>query len=434
MQLIEGRASMARFLFVSKEGAVPDLAATVKAEGHQVRMCILDPDEQEVGNGFVEKVQDWRSQTEWCDAIIFDYAEFGKEADELRARGHKVVGGTPYTDRLENDREFAQEQMKAAGLDTLPRWTFGSFDEAIGFLRKFPQRVVFKPSGAAQSEKVLTFVGEDASGRDVVILLEKLKKGWAHKINSFQLQQHVHGVEVAVGGFFNGQRFVLPACINFEHKRMFTGEIGPTTGEMGTVCFWDSRSRLVTQGLLPMERKLAEVGYHGYFDISFIATADRLRPLEFTPRFGYPTVNLQIEGVLSQWGELLLKLAKGDSVQLLVKPGFQVAVVIAVPPFPFKDPDAFDRYSKDAVVVFRNENEKKGVHPNDVKLEDGDWLLTGTAGYAVVVTGAGQTVEEACEEAYGRIRNLVIPNMFYRTDIGHRWRRDADLLYSWRYL
>jgi hypothetical protein len=42
--------------------------------------------------------------------------------------------------------------------------------------------------------------------------------------------------------------------------------------------------------------------------------------------------------------------------------------------------------------------------------------------------------KHAREQAYGRIHNLVIPNMFYRTDIGDRWRKDADLLFSWGYL
>jgi phosphoribosylamine--glycine ligase len=68
---------MTKFLFVSKEGAIPDLALTVKNEGHQVRMCILDHAEQEVGNGFVDKVEDWRSHIDWADIIVFDYAEFG---------------------------------------------------------------------------------------------------------------------------------------------------------------------------------------------------------------------------------------------------------------------------------------------------------------------------------------------------------------------
>lgn len=237
---------MSRVLFVSKEGAIPDLAFTVSKEGHDVRMTIQDKGEEQVGDGFVKKVpwEQWNDlAADWADVIVFDYDGFGQDADRLRAAGRFVVGGTPYTDRLESDREYAQQQMQEAGFDTLQRWSFSSYDAAIDHLKQNPMRVVIKPSGVAQSEKVLTFIGEDEQGKDVITLLGKLKKGWAGKIQSFQLQQHASGVEVAVGAFFNGKNFLLPACINFEHKRMFPGEIGPTTGEMGTLCFWDSRSR-----------------------------------------------------------------------------------------------------------------------------------------------------------------------------------------------
>lgn len=45
----------ARFLFVSQEGAIPDVAATVRAEGHEARMCILDPHERKSGTALVTK-------------------------------------------------------------------------------------------------------------------------------------------------------------------------------------------------------------------------------------------------------------------------------------------------------------------------------------------------------------------------------------------
>lgn len=68
------------------------------------------------------------------------------------------------------------------------------------------------------------------------------------------------------------------------------------------------------------------------------------------------------------------------------------------------------------------------------KLVNGDWRLAGSSGYALVVTGSGQTVEEARRETYSCVRNVIIPNMFYRTDIGERWYRDTDLLLAWGYL
>jgi phosphoribosylamine--glycine ligase len=43
-------------------------------------------------------------------------------------------------------------------------------------------------------------------------------------------------------------------------------------------------------------------------------------------------------------------------------------------------------------------------------------------------------MEEAHREAYARVKTIIIPNMFYRTDIGFRWRHEGDLLHTWGYL
>jgi phosphoribosylamine--glycine ligase len=107
-----------------------------------------------------------------------------------------------------------------------------------------------------------------------------------------------------------------------------------------------------------------------------------------------------------------------------------VGVVVAVPPWPFEDEKAFRRFSEDAIVLWRRDM-PEGIHPCEVKIVDGDWRLTGVSGYSLVVTGGGSTMLDARREAYNRVRNLMIPNMFYRSDIGERWTRDGDLLQSW---
>ncbi len=302
-----------RFLFVSKYGLIHDLAWEVKKEGHDVRYHIMQKSERDVGDGFVEKVERWEDCKEWADLIVFDDCEFGAVADRLRAEGKRVVGGTPYTDRLEMDRDFGQEEMRSAGLTTLPRWEFGSFDAAIAFIKASPGRYVIKPSGRAQNEKVLSFVGQEEDGLDVLTMLEHYRNGWGSKIKSFQLQKYASGVEVAVGAFFNGTEFLQPAFINFEHKRMFNDDIGPQTGEMGTSGFWLGASTLFQQTLHRMKDRLAAARYCGYVDINCIANSRGIYPLEFTCRFGYPTINLQMEGMLSRWSELLTAMGRGQT-------------------------------------------------------------------------------------------------------------------------
>jgi phosphoribosylamine--glycine ligase len=199
---------------------------------------------------------------------------------------------------------------------------------------------------------------------------------------------------------------------------------------MGTAMFWTGSNRLYRETIEKMKKKLADAGYVGYFDINCIATARTIYPLEVTPRFGYPTVSIQMEGLASLWGEFLYALGSKKPYTLRTQKGFQVGVVIALPPWPFADLDTFRKFSEDAVVIFTKPG-MDGVHLGDVKLEEGDWKITGHDGYALVITGSGLTMEEAHREAYTRVKTIIIPNMFYRTDIGFRWRHEGDLLHTW---
>jgi phosphoribosylamine--glycine ligase len=405
----------------------------VRQEGNDVKFFVQSATEKDVGDGFVEKVDSWEDQIDWADVIVFDDIGFGKTAEKLRTEGMKVIGGSAYTDRLENEREFGQQELAKAGVSVLPNWNFSDFEEAIKFVQGNPGRYVIKPSGRAQNEKELLFVGQEADGNDVINVLAHYKKNWSNKIKIFQIQQFSSGVEVAVGAFFNGKDFVRPVNINFEHKRLFPGNIGPSTGEMGTLMFWIQRSKIFDLTLEKMKPALATSGYVGYIDINSIANGTGIYPLEFTSRFGYPTISIHMEGITSKWGKFLHMLAKGEDVELNTKKGFQVGVVIAVPPFPFNDDKTFRKFSEDATILFKTQN-LDGIHLGEVKMEGSDWRIAGRSGYSLVVTGSGGTTEEARQQVYRRVANIMIPNMFYRTDIGSAWVRDSDLLLSYGYL
>ena len=422
-----------KFLFVSPEALCIDLAHVIRQEGNDVKFFVQSVTEKDVGDGFVEKVNEWEDQVDWADIVVFDDIAFGRTAEKLRAEGKKVVGGSAYTDRLENEREFGQQELAKAGVSVLPNWNFSDFEEAIKFVQNTPGRYVIKPSGRAQNEKELLFVGQEADGNDVINVLAHYKKNWSNKIKTFQIQQFSSGVEVAVGAFFNGKGFVRPVNINFEHKRLFPGNIGPSTGEMGTLMFWSQSNKIFESTLEKMKPALAASGYVGYIDVNCIANGTGIYPLEFTSRFGYPTISIHMEGVTSKWGRFLHALTKGEDVELNTKKGFQVGVVIAVPPFPFNDDRTFRKFSEEATILFKTQN-LDGIHLGEVKMEGNDWRIAGRSGYSLVVTGSGNTTEEARGQAYKRVSNIMIPNMFYRTDVGSGWVRDSDLLLSYGYL
>jgi phosphoribosylamine--glycine ligase len=423
-----------RFLFVSLDGLISDIAWQVVKEGHDVKYFIESESEKEIGDGFVPKVDDWEKEVDWAELIVFDdVLGQGKKAQALREKGKLVVGGSAYTDKLEDDRGFGQQELKAAGVRIIPQENFTSFDDAVAYVKTNPNRYVIKPSGEAQNLKQLLFVGEDEDGKDVLQVLEDYKRAWSKRIKEFQLQRRIVGVEVAAGGFFNGNEFALPINVNFEHKKLFPGDIGPSTGEMGTTMFWSEPNKLFNATLKKMEPKLREERYVGYIDVNCIVNSNGIYPLEFTARFGYPTISIQQEGLLMPIGEFFLKLADGSLKQFKTRSGFQIGVRVVVPPFPFKDTETFLSNSKDAVIIFKKPN-REGVHIEDVKQVNDEWLVTGTSGVVLIVIGMGPTMRQAQREAYNRIANIMIPNMYYRTDIGDRWFEDSDRLHNWGYL
>src|SRR5215467_2073765 len=355
-----------KFLFVSLSSLIVDIAWQVLKEGHDVRYYIEAEKERDIADGFVPKSSNWeKDATEWADIVVFDDTlGQGDKAQALRTSGKPVIGGTPYTDNLEDDRSFGQEELKKAGVTIIPYQDFDSFDPAIEFVKKNPDRYVIKPSGEAQNVKRRLFVGEEEDGQDVIGMLEAYKKAFSEEIKVFQLQRRVNGVEVAVGAFFNGKNFIYPVNINFEHKKLFPGNLGPPTGEMGTSMFWSPPNALFNRTLLKMEPKLAEEGYVGYIDLNCIVNNNGIYPLEFTSRFGYPTISIQQAGMTTPIGQFLADLANGNDPKLRVKSGFQIGVRVVVSPFPFDDDATFLSVSKHAAILF-----KKGI-PEEVHIED----------------------------------------------------------------
>ncbi|MBT30056.1 MAG: phosphoribosylamine--glycine ligase [Thalassobius sp.] len=421
------------FLFISKWGEILDLVYAVQQEGNKVKMFIEYPPAREIGYGFVPKIRKWENQVDWADIIIFDYVGYSKVATELKQQGKLVIGGTEYTDRLELDRNFGQEEMKNLKIKILGYREFFTTDEAIQFVQENPSKYVIKPSQEMQDYKQLLYVGQEEDGGDVIRVLKAYQKTWGNELGHFLLQKKVTGVEVSVAAFFNGKEFIKPINITFEHKKLFPKELGVSTGEMGTSMFWTDENPIFEATLKKFEAKLAEANFTGHIDINSIVNGSGIYPLEFTSRFGFPQIQIQRAGIAEPIGNMLYKIASGQSFKIATRKGFQIGVYMVVPPFPYEDKKTFQMFSKDAVVVLKKEM-KQGLHPMHLKLINGEWLITGDSGIVMVVTGTGQTMKEAQKLMYNRVSNVLVNNSYYRTDIGDRWASDFDRLWTWNLL
>jgi phosphoribosylamine--glycine ligase len=291
-----------RVLGITETCDLGSLYLRLIAEGHDVRVSVSEPLAQGTMAGLVPRTDDWRRELDWIrDAdrdglILFEAVGFGALQDELRRDGFNVIGGSAFGDRLENDRAFALDLLARQGLRIAPVHEFETAADAIDDLAKMPRRTVFKLCDSAGE----TFVGSFADGSDIAALLE------VQPIDGrrFILMDHVAGVETAVGAYFNGERFLRPACLDWEHKRFFAGNMGELTGEMGTVATFTGAERLFDLALAPLEPLFREAGHVGWINLNMIINAHGVWPIEFTCRFGYPGFAVLQPLQAIGWGEL----------------------------------------------------------------------------------------------------------------------------------
>lgn len=255
-------------------------------EGHEVRVSISEALAQETMAGLVPRAHRLEDEYSWiredpAGIVLFEAVGFGAVQDQLRLEGFNVIGGSAFGDRLENDREYALRLLHEYGLNLAPLRKFTAAADAIADLRDHPRRCVFKRCDSAGD----TFVGTLADGGDVAALLrvQPPEVGAA-----FILMDYVAVVETGVGAYFNGQRFLQPACLDWEHKSFFAGGLGEQTGEMGTVATFTGSERLFETTLRPLEPLFREAGHVGWVNLNTIINEQGVWPLEFTCRFGYP--------------------------------------------------------------------------------------------------------------------------------------------------
>jgi phosphoribosylamine--glycine ligase len=231
----------------------------------------------------------------------------------------------------------------------------------------------------------------------------------------------IEGVEMGVGAYFNGEDFLEPTCLDWEHKRFFPGDLGELTGEMGTVVTYSRSKRFFDRTLARMAPLLRANSYCGYINLNTIVNEEGIWPLEFTCRFGYPGYAILDPLQKTSWANLFRTMLTRSALRFDTEPGFAVGIVITTPPFP---------YCRDTVpvpvglpILFEDDlssAERRHVHYGEVALQNGILVTSGASGYTLVVTGTGQTIEAARDAANVLAAKVVVANARYRPDIGTR--------------
>jgi phosphoribosylamine---glycine ligase len=411
-----------RFLGIGDTADLGSLYLRLAADGHDVKIYIDNSFCRDTLRGLIPRVENWETELDWIreagseGCILFENVSGGRGAlqDHLRADGLNVIGSSAYGARLENDRPYAQQILADLDLPTVPIFEFSQPQEAIRFIAQRPARYVVKSNGPDAS----TFVGSLPDGADVSAHVASDPN---LTLCSFVLMEFIDGIEMGVGAYFNGKDFLLPACLDWEHKRFFPGDLGELTGEMGTVVTYSGSTTFFDRTLGRMRPLLKQNGYCGYINLNTIVNGGGIWPLEFTCRFGYPGYAILDPLQRTRWAELFRAMLDRRSSRLEVETGFSVGIVITTPPFPYSREQVSE--PKGLPIVFRGDlspAERANLHFGEVGLINGVLVTSGAYGYTLVVTGTGDTIGSARDAANALADKVIIPNARYRRDIGQK--------------
>ncbi|MEA3052083.1 MAG: phosphoribosylamine---glycine ligase [Sphingomonadales bacterium] len=414
-----------RFLGVTETCDLGSLYSRLLAEGHEVKVFVEDEAARGTMAGLVPRTGDWRAELDWLgpDGIILFEAVsegYGVVQDQLRRDGHNVIGGSAFGDRLENDRAFAQRLLARLGLRTAAVHEFGDSESGEAFLAANPGRYVLKFSGPDFASHD-NYVGERADGADVRAMLAGRFRARDGQPADYILMEHIDGVEMGVGAYFDGEKFLTPACLDWEHKRFFAGDLGELTGEMGTVATYEGSGKFFDSTLARVAPMLREHGHVGYVNLNTIVNDRGIWPLEFTCRFGYPGYAILEPLQETPWAELFGLMARGSGDAFAARRGFSVGIVMTTPPFPYTRKQVDEPVG--LPVLFDgplDDEDRRNIHYGEVGLDGGQLVTSGLYGWTMVVTGVGGSIAAARNEAYARARRVFIPGVRYRLDIGDR--------------
>jgi len=413
---------VSRLLLLSEGGDGIGLALRLKVEGHQAPVWNRDLSSQKHGKGLV----DFAEEHQLGQTIVADCTGFGALLDKFRDEGFRVFGGSSFADRLESDRQFAEEVMARAGIRTPKSYRAHSWEEAAKFAQKISEKsgkVALKPEGGL-SGILPSYVGADAE--DALKMLEQFEKHHMGSDVELTVQEFIEGVAVSTEGWFNGEEWI-PGMFNhtLERKQFLDRDLGPSGGCSGNLVWRCGGSDpLVAETLRGMKKILHERKYVGPLDVNCVVNEQGVWGLEFTPRFGYDALPSLLGLCQFDFGWFLDRMAAGDVPDVELRDGFAAGVRLTLPPYPSAKQEA----AEGVPVRGFEDRDRMWFYPMNVMLDGEDLVSSGGLGILGVMNGRGEVIGEAFARAYEICSRLKIPEVQYRTDLWKLLGRDYQEL------
>lgn len=342
----------------------------------------------------------------------------------FRRVGIPVFGPSPEAAQMEGSKQFAKEFMARHNIPTAAFRTFTApqVNECLAYIKELggARGVVLKASGLAGGKGVLLPDTEEEAAQGVHDMLVGHVYGDAG--DSLVIEERLDGSELSVLAFSDGYTIrALPGCQ--DHKRIGEGDTGLNTGGMGAYCPTPDgtaegmEARIEREVLQPTIAGMRRDGipFIGMLFVGLMLTSKGPKVLEYNVRFGDPETEavLELLATPSTLADVLMGCVERrlDCVDLAVRPGYAVSIVIASGGYPGK-------YPTGVPITIGQLPEGVTVYHAGTAVRDGQLVTAG--GRVLAVSATGPTLEDALKLGYAGVDAVKFDGMYVRRDIAHR--------------
>ncbi len=348
----------------------------------------------------------------------------GGLADRLATPGasdRHVFGPVQAGARLEADKVFSKQLMRATSVPTADAKTFTDYEAAVNYVENRETPVVVKAAGLAKGKGVIVCDNNDEALDALKQCMVDLAFGDAGR--TVIVEERLVGQEVSILALVDGRNiFVLDPTQ--DHKQVGEGDTGPNTGGMGAYCptplVNDAlMSTIQSEVLVPIVDALRRDGteFKGVLYAGLMLTAGGPKVLEFNTRFGDPECQPLMMRLKGDLIDIMIATCEGtlDEVDLGWDPRCCCCVVLASGGYP-------GSYEKGKTITGIEDAETdpdvKVFHAGTESGKDGAVVTAG--GRVLSVCAMGDNLKDAQQKANAACEKIHFEGAFSRTDIGFR--------------
>jgi phosphoribosylamine---glycine ligase len=351
--------------------------------------------------------------------------------DQFRAKGLKIFGPTKAAARLESSKDYAKAFMAKHKIPTAKYQSFSDAEKAHAYIEAQGAPIVVKADGLAAGKGVVVAQTKQEAHAAVDEMLKDNRFGAAGAL--VVIEEFLAGEEASFIVMVDG-RHALALASSQDHKRLKDEDQGPNTGGMGAYspapCVTPSiHAKVLREIIQPTIAGMAKEGiqYTGFLYAGIMIDAKgNARTLEFNCRLGDPETQPIMARMKTDFVALLEKAIAGklENVEIEWDRRTALSVVMAAGGYP-EAPQSGDLISGLGTKGAAMSIEGKNGEPIDALVFHAGTVLENeeiktSGGRVLGVTGLGDSVRMAQQNAYAAVNQIQFNGMQYRSDIGYR--------------